>query len=193
MVAIVAYVLSLFAKGKLKPGPILVSIMVFLLCFVLAKNINDGDNLLNHLIIERLEFSDDGKGIEGNNRFSEGTDYYYELYKGELLFGLGPEKVAKLAGAGYNDSISGAGYKVYFLTFGIASALVFLMFYALIGSTFARNRRYAFSFLIIVVITFIFQSEITSPSWYIIYALGCACCEPIILKRPSKVIHEAIN
>ena len=187
MVALISYGLHLLVRGKVKIGQIIAAIIVLSFVVIVAKNYNEGDNPVNQLIIERLQPSDDGKGIEGNNRFSRTTDYYYEQYKNELLFGLGPEKVEKLSGNEYEDSISGAGYKVYFLTYGIMSAVILLFFYVLLGNSVTPNRKYTVAFLVVLMITFVFQSEITSPSWYLVYFLGCACCEPV--KHTIKQIN----
>lgn len=190
VVAAIAYCFSMMTKGKFKMGPIILSVLLLGTGYVMAKSINDGDNVINNLIIKRLEPSGDDKGIEGNNRFSSTTDYYYETHKSDLFFGLGPEKVEKLGGGDYESSIAGAGYKVYFLTFGIASALCFFVFYFLLGRMVTRNRRYMFYFFLLIVTTFVFQAEITSAAWYLIYFLGCACTQPIGKRKTMVQAYE---
>ena len=178
VVFLLSYVLFLFANNRLNFASIAVSSLTVLIVVIAAQRINGGDNMFNNLIIERLVSSQDEKIIIGNNRFSEGTDYYYEQNHDKLLLGLGVETVQKITGGyDYNEGINGAGYKVYFLTYGILSAILMLFFYLLLGFSFTRYKKYAFCFLVIIMITFIFQAEITSPSWYYVYFFGCACCD----------------
>lgn len=178
MVMLICYGLFLYSKNKLNFRSVAVSLLVLTAIVVAAERINDGNNMLNHLILERLVISNDEKVIIGNNRFSEGTDYYYEQYQDRLLLGLGIETVSKLsANVDYEDGITGAGYKVYFLTYGILSAIFMLFFYMVLGLSYTKNKKYTYCYILVLIITFVFQAELTSPAWYYIFFLGCACCE----------------
>lgn len=126
---------------------------------------NGGDNIASELIISRLEYDED-KGIAGNNRTSKSTDAYYESKwkSGELWKGLGT--------IDSDSSIEGAGYKIYFLRFGIISALLVLCFYwNLVPRHY--NKRYVFSFLIIVILTFMQRAYPWWYSWLLCFTLGC--------------------
>ena len=99
---------------------------------------NEGQNPVNVLIFQRLEF-DENKGIKGNNRTVRQTDQYFDqgLKKGWIITGVGANTEA-------GSKIRGAGFKIYLLRNGIIGALFILTIYILLISP-GCNRRYAYS------------------------------------------------
>ena len=130
-------------------------------------------------IFSRLE-SDKDKGIKGNNRNSELTDFYFEKMceDGSILWGLGQEQIQKINGGGANDGdftnqIRGAGYKIYCVNNGCLAAVLFILFYFLVadvGSVY--QRRYNKMFALLIFIIFMQASYPTSFSWIIPFILG---------------------
>jgi len=144
-----------FQQFKKTVYAVIVLIPVILVCSYVF-NVED-KNLLYELIGSRLEY-DEGKGIAGNNRFMGATDELFDesLHNGKLWFGL--KDYQYLA---RERIIWGAGYKLFLLQHGIIGAMFVLLFYfSIIGS--AQNKKYAFLFLILIVINFL---QRTYPTW----------------------------
>ena len=82
---------------------------------------NDGDNMLNNLIVMRLEVSDTGDDFKGNNRVSEDFEKEFESFLGssDILFGR------EMDYEGWGNS----GYRVYIYDYGMAGFALFLVFY----------------------------------------------------------------
>ena len=82
---------------------------------------NDGDNMLNNLIVMRLEVSDTGDDFKGNNRVSEVFEKEFESFLGssDVLFGR------KMDYEGWGNS----GYRVYIYDYGMAGFALFFVFY----------------------------------------------------------------
>lgn len=177
---ITTFVAYIFHKYSLH-----ISIKRFILIFIslfaiyyLSQDYNGGENKVNDLIFSRLRL-DDEKGFKGNNRTGLAADYYYEqmISNGELLTGMGVERIAKINGSSddYNKDtkINGAGYKIYFLTYGLISVVFFLLFYLFSAFRICpKNIRYSVGFFVIVALTFIQASYPDSNSWIIPYFLG---------------------
>lgn len=82
---------------------------------------NDGDNLLNQLIVARLEMNDKGDDIEGNNRVSESfkKDFDAFLQSDDIMFGKEIDMTI------WGNS----GYRVFIYDYGLVGVLLFLTFY----------------------------------------------------------------
>lgn len=159
MLTIIGWLLLNYQKIKLVP------IIMGLACFVWISNwYNGGDNVVNNLILSRLEL-DDKKGIKGNNRFSHGTDILYEkmVDNGSVWIGKGSQFKSK--------DVEGAGYKIYFIRQGAFMALMILFLYALLGS-YSTSKKYTISFLIILGACFLSRGYPNWYSWLLPYILG---------------------
>ena len=117
---------------------------------------NDGDNAVNQLILQRLEY-DSQKGIKGNNRTLKHTDYFFKecVRDGTAVLGVRTQKVDTL-------KISGAGYKIFILRYGIIGTIFVALLYLFFIPP-GCNRRYAVSFLLLMAIIFLQRAY---PSWY---------------------------
>ncbi len=179
LIAALGYVLNITAKGVSAKKYIFAILLVYGV-YLFGITYNGGDNYVNEKIIERLQ-PDDEKGIVGNNRVSLAADDYFERHMGtaELFFGIGDEGVNKYNGTtdvenDFRDSIAGAGYKIYFIKYGILSAiLIFLVYYLFIkGCYINRDQRYPMFFLVIIIVTFLQASYPATYSWLIPFVLG---------------------
>ncbi len=83
---------------------VILSVVSFVSVYVVTDLWNDGDNPVNILIFERLQY-DEKKGIAGNNRTVQATDKLFSTSSkyGELWLGLGKDGIN-------NSSIKGAGF-----------------------------------------------------------------------------------
>ncbi len=126
---------------------------------------NDGNNIANVLIVERLEF-DDNKGIKGNNRTIKQTDYFYKecVRDGTIWLGVRTQKADKL-------KIRGAGYKIFLIRYGIVASLFVLTIYIMLINP-QSNKRYSYSFLLLMAIIFLQRAYPGWYSWLLPYVLG---------------------
>lgn len=143
-----------------------------------AKFVNNGDNVINHLIIERLQL-DDEKGIAGNNRTGEAADFYFErvMLSEKMFFGLGADEVSRINGnddtVDKSTKIHGAGYKIFIITHGLVASFMFLLFYFIAASQLCRNnKRYSYGFVLLIVMTFIQAAYPDSNAWILPFLLG---------------------
>ena len=188
--------LYLKSEQKNKISVLVATIIISFSIFQISKNYNNGKNILNEWILERLEF-DENKGIAGNNRTGNGADSYFEksLANGSALWGLGIDKINKINGgkgwqneSNYDTQIRGAGYKIFILRKGFIGCFFSLIAYCLIGVYGRRNKRYAIGYFIIVIITFLQASYPESYSWLIPYILGASDnCDDHYLIKNSKL------
>lgn len=136
---------------------------------IAALVVGGGDNTLNELIISRLEY-DESSGIKGNNRFFNDTDYVYDRTLETEYFWTGVKGKANM------ELISGAGYKIYILNYGMIGSLLALAFYlSLIPSHPAR--RYTISFLLLIILCFMQRAYPFWYSWIFPYIVGIYVAE----------------
>lgn len=149
LAAFVLLAMVLFINAWLKHQRILPKILLIIsflgITAVGAIFYNDGDNMLNSLIIERLAV-DDGK-LAGDNRVTDTFEAAFDDYmkSDDILFGRDYE----LAEFGWGN----AGYRVYIYDYGLIVLLLTIIFYisAVYGST---DRRAIISMFVIGVASF---------------------------------------
>lgn len=132
---------------------------------VFAYGWNSGNNPVNKMIFERLEYDED-KGIKGNNRTLIQTDYYFNhsIQDGTFWLGVRSQKEQKL-------KIRGAGYKIFILKYGIVAVAFVAWIYLLLIAP-KSNKRYAISFFILIVMLFLQRAYPWAYSWLLPYVLG---------------------
>lgn len=137
LAAYVLLVLILFvgtwAKGKSILPSIIAIILLLTSVFIGAKVYNDGDNLINTLILERLEVTDDGD-ISGNNRVTDEFQAEYDKFVTTPDIFLGRGNSLEKFGFG------NAGYKVFLYDYGLISALLVIAFYIISTLPSKKNR-----------------------------------------------------
>lgn len=146
-----------------------------------ALSYNGGRNYLNEYIFQRL-IPDEDNIISGNNRNTTGTDYYFDeiFRKGQFLYGMSHKEIKAINEAYIlsEDTIRGAGYKIFIIYYGIIPIFFYMAFYFTITYKYSRhNKKYALGFFLIIVITFLQASYPTSLSWLVPLVLGIGCNE----------------
>ncbi len=155
--SLAAYVLCLFgyiASQAVKSNNLnTFFISFFLIAFLYFVGIvyNNGDNLLNNLIIERLQI-EDGTLSGWNRTLDKVDDYYaYFLKSDDKFFGIGLSEYLDLF-----EGKHGAGYKVFIIRHGIISTLILLLFY--ISLTLRYKSKLTLIFLTIYTLSFLQRS-----------------------------------
>ena len=118
---------------------------------------NNGDNLINNLIMLRLDMED---GVmEGNNRVGKSFQKEFDEFidSSDVFFGRAEKYDFKDEG--------NAGYQVYIYIYGFVGLLLVVNFY-LISMKNASNYRLVLTALLIAVLDFIVRGY---PLWYSVY------------------------
>lgn len=131
----------------------LIAITLFFMAIVVGSFFyNNGDNMLNSMIVMRLEISD-GE-VAGNNRTTTDFDVEYESFLGssDIVFGRDMD-----------GSFGNSGYKVFIYENGIANLfLLFLLYGAILYNR--NNKRAAFTAFVLTFIHFIVRAHMTWAS-----------------------------
>ena len=163
--SIAGYVIMLLSVSFLyfKKKNLIYYISVFLvLAFVwsFSQTYNDGNNIINMKITERLHY-EDGK-LSGNNRNSADYDKFYNKFieTPQVLFGD--------RGASMHREWDGgnAGYKVYIVTNGIIPTIACVLLYFLMTG-FSTDKKKAFYLFFLEMLIF-WQN--TFPLWFAVYS-----------------------
>ncbi len=159
---------SSFTKSfqALLGAAILLSVVYFV-----SVSYNGGRNLVNTLIIERLDY-DEEKGVVGNNRTIGDTDNLFES------FIISPDAFVGLDRNTFNswledESIGGAGYKLFIFEKGILGTLVILIAYLFISSL-ALDKRFIRYFLLLCIIAFLQRSWPATHIWLFLFIFATA-------------------
>ena len=134
-----------------------------------ASNYNGGDNIINELIISRLEYDED-LGVKGNDRFHGDTNKMFikGFADGSIIAGVGDAMYQKNVRLGL---YGGAGYKLYFLSRGIIGVVIIFLLYWCIAIR-GENKRYMMGLLLIFALTFLQRAYPHWPSWLILFVLS---------------------
>lgn len=160
LVSFIGYILFLLSARKSVKKILGFGIII---CFVFwgSQSYNNGNNMMNDLILSRLQY-DKEKGLTGNDRSSETSDYIFSrvIASGNIFFGDTSIK-----------NMTGAGYKVFIVNKGLIPALLFLIFYYSIAS---NREKYGYSkyFVLLIVLTFLQAAYPASYSWIVPFLLG---------------------
>jgi hypothetical protein len=122
--------------------------------YVYFSNLNNGANIVNNLILERL-YIEDGD-LTGNNRFSSDMDRYFDSFvrSADFYTGIGAAKYQML-NLGPN-----AGYKVYIVNHGIIGTLFVFLLYLLVALNY--KSKLSIIFLVVYILCFI---QAAYPLW----------------------------
>ena len=151
-------------KKMWKRGVIFAALLA--LGYYAAVTYNGGDNLVNTLILERLEY-DEEIGISGNNRTGQKTDDAFDeiVDSGEALSGITHAKYTLYE---KTDYIQGAGYKLYIMRKGIIGTALMFLFYFLVYRR-SANKKEMFGMLIIYISAFWQRAYPEWQVWLYIY------------------------
>lgn len=124
---------------------------------------NDGDNMLNQLIVMRLEMNDDGDDFEGNNRVSNDFSKEFERFiiTEEAIFGK--EYVQEAWGLN-------SGYRVYIYDYGLVGFALFMLFY-LFSFRSGRDKRCIIAAFILALVNFWIRGYPLLTAFYLPYFL----------------------
>ena len=149
----------------------IVSIFVLLAVYFAAISYKGGNNLVNTLIFERLEY-DKESVIVGNNRVFGDTDVIFEklLVSRDIFTGLKPNLYKKYT---KDRIIGGAGYKMYILETGLIGTFLVFIGYMLIYSR-ASDKRFVFFFLLLYILAFWQRAWPTSHIWLFLFVFATA-------------------
>lgn len=149
----VAIFLNLWIQGKNIIKKLCISVATIATVGIGSIYYNDGYNLVHDLIVIRMEI-EDGK-MAGDNRVQVDTQAEYEtfLQSSDIFFGKNLER-----------EWGGAGYKMFFLDYGIVGILLLAIFYII--SLHSPNKRAYISALIIGTLNFAVRDF---PLWYAFY------------------------
>ncbi len=176
----------LMIKLKSLRNVMILSVVSLASVYVVTNLWNDGDNPVNLLIFERLQY-DEKKGITGNNRTVKETDRLYRTSSkhGDLWLGLGKDGIN-------NHSIRGAGLKIYLLRYGILSAiLIFCLYWLLMPRK--CDKRYAYSFLVLMTLIFLQRAYPSWYTWLLPYILGIGVTQKYVAKKRFLLIKSLMH
>lgn len=134
---------------------VLVSAFIVAVC-TSATFYNGGDNLVNNLILARLEVDDRTGEMIGNNRVDEGFEKEFDKFinTSDVWFGRDMSKIANGTG--------NSGYRVFIYQYGYVGLILLILFY---GSTFAGYTDFRCLILAVCISLLIFWIR-GYPLWY---------------------------
>lgn len=151
--------LSTFNVGKA-----ILHLSIFFLFIIMSVSIliyySGEDEIVQELIIDRLEY-DEGEGtISGDNRVTEATDnYLLNMDLSELLLGVSAKKRILLRNS---EIISGSGYKIFIIENGLLAVFLTLVLYMILALYAEQNKKLVWYLLLLYSINFIQRAY---PYW----------------------------
>ena len=140
---------------------------VFGALYVFCVNYNNGDNLVNELIIERMAYDEDN-GIVGNNRTSEYGESVFEqsVKNGDIIGGLSGRKLIA-----FRESGGSAGLKYYLLVKGVIGTVFIVLAYFFIAYN-SKNKKWAYLVFLLYMASFFSRNYFFWLSYLIPYICG---------------------
>lgn len=111
--------------------------------FIGALNYNGGDNMLNDLIVLRMEVDDKTGDIQGNNRVSEDFEKEFDSFL------LSPDVLVGRDFQQANDNHGNSGYRVFIYENGLIATILIFVFYF-----YALKHYKDYRFLVSAIILF---------------------------------------
>ena len=153
--------------------------------YVVALSYNGGNNLVNSMIIERLEY-DEELGVAGNNRADDATRSRFQSFikSNDVWFGYPLDQYERLRNS---DAIHGAGYMIYMFSSGIYGVTLVFLFYFIMARK-SNNKKYMLFMLLLYAICFVQRAY---PLW-VAWLLPFICSMEIDKKR-NKIAQGNIQ
>lgn len=139
---------------------------------------HDGSNILNRLIMQRLEVRNGD--LAGNNRTTDGFDAEYESFLSTSDIWLGREAL---------KDFGNAGYKVFIYTNGLVGLILLMFFYAVILYR-PGNHRPAVTAAFLATIHFIVSSFLVKESC--ILPFYCMAWHYVLPDKQNETETEAM-
>lgn len=148
--------LSLWVQRKNLIGKLILTVSLIAVVCIGSVFYNDGDNLVNNLILSRLEVDDRTGEMVGNNRVDEGFEKEFDEFitTSDAFFGRDMSKVASGSG--------NSGYRVFIYQNGLVGLLLVLLFYTVSFKGF-MDIRYLLTSVFISCLIFWIRGY---PLWY---------------------------
>lgn len=126
------------------------------ICGLTATLYNGGDNLVNNLILARLEVDDKTGEMVGNNRVDEGFEKEFDKYltTTDVFFGRDMSRIASDSG--------NSGYRVFIYQNGLVGLFFLVLFYAFSFRKFT-DWRYLVAVIVVSLLIFWIRGY---PLWY---------------------------
>ncbi len=124
--------------------------LVLLGIWIFGSRYNNGDNMLNELVVERLLYDEETGTIAGDNRYSDIMDRKFKqtITSTDVFFGI-PVSQYKIF---RENAGNGAGIKLWIIQKGIVGALLLFLGYFFIAKG-SSNKRWAMFMLLVYVIS----------------------------------------
>ena len=121
LITAVSLYMTLDSKKPLRN--IMLGILFIAIVFIFVSTFNNGDNVVNNLIVSRLKVEDGN--IAGNNRFTGDLNFLFDQFMdtSDSFWGMGVVEYANQFRTG------GAGYKVFIVQHGLVCTLLVFLFY----------------------------------------------------------------
>lgn len=122
-------------QGKKLFKKIAIAISVLAITTIVSLTYQDGDNLVNNLILSRMEVDEDGK-LSGDNRVTDSFEDVYDDYvtSSDIWFG----RDYSIEEFGFGNS----GYRVFLYDYGLICLLLALGFYATMSYNPSQKRSW---------------------------------------------------
>lgn len=153
---VVLVFLNLWVQKKKLVTKVLLATSLIAVTALSATLYNKGDNMINALILARLEIDDSTGQIVGNNRVDKGFEYEFDSYirTSDVFFGRDMEKIPKGTG--------NSGYRVFIYQNGIVGLIFLILFYFFSFRKYS-DLRFLVTATIISVLIFWIRGY---PLWY---------------------------
>lgn len=148
--------LNLWVQKKQVIMKVLFATSLVAMAALTATLYNKGDNMINTLILARLEIDDSTGQIVGNNRVSKDFEHEFDSFvlTSDVFFGRDMEKFPKGTG--------NSGYRVFIYQNGIVGLFLLVLFYFFSFRKYS-DFRYIMTAVIISVLIFWIRGY---PLWY---------------------------
>lgn len=155
----------IYSRHKIIYTTLLVTVLAGSAIF--AISVDRGDNVVNQMIVSRLEITDDGD-IAGNNRYAEFFRYRYSRFieSKDRYFGIG-NMYENLARRWWNNS---AGWRRLLVTNGIVGTVLVLLFYIFVLRK--NYSRAGLALFILYVVANMIRDHVMKEYWLYIYLMA---------------------
>jgi|GEM_PF-1064886 len=156
VLVIVSFTMNVVLKSQKVFGYIVLWLIMMASGYFFFSNYNGGRNVINELIISRLQYDDTQEDVVGNNRFSMKFDNYYSHFirTDDAYLGIGNARYLA------QDFGPNAGFKVFMVKYGFVGLALTFLFY--LSVLLYNNSKLGLSLLVVYGIAFVQRAY---PYW----------------------------
>lgn len=172
--------LKLWVERQNLIGKMVIVMLIIATVAVVATFYNDGDNMVNNLILARLEINDATGEMEGNNRVTADFEDEFNKYilNSDVFFGRDMSKIA--AGSG------NSGYRVWIYQNGLVGLFLLICFYTFSFWKYTDSRQ----LLMVVSVSLLIFWIRGYPLWYSNFIPLFIAVNQNWIKQRSSVIYQ---